>query len=236
MDEATRITPERRLDPAEGLPGGAILMRPPDARAMFVFAHGAGAGPGHWFMRDVAHALAGRAVATVRFAFPFMDAGRRRPDAPAVAHAAIRAAVGAATRAAGDVPTFAGGKSFGGRMTSQAQAADPLRGVRGLVFLGFPLHLAGKPAVARAAHLVDVRVPMLFVQGTRDALADPDLIRGVCDGLSDRATLQVIADADHGFEAPARARRPRETIVNEIADAAARWMRALAASQTPGSA
>lgn len=234
MNDERAAEQEIRIAAGEASECSAIVLRPPDARAVYVFAHGAGAGPRHWFMQDVAQALGRRAIATVRFAFPFMEAGRKRPDAPAVAHAAVRAAVRAASEVMGDLPVFAGGKSFGGRMTSQAQAIEALPGVRGLVFLGFPLHPARAPSIARAAHLDGVRRPMLFVQGARDALADLDLMREVCESLYDRAFLHVVADADHGFEAPARARRPRDAIIDEIADVASRWMLSQASSDGCG--
>lgn len=177
------------------------LQAPADAHACYVFAHGAGAGMHHPFMAKVADGLATRGIATLRYQFPYMERGSRRPDVPRVAHAAVRAAVVEAARRLPELPLFAGGKSFGGRMTSQAQAVGLLPQVRGLVFLGFPLHPAGKPSDERAAHLFDVDVPMLFLQGTRDELADSALLRALVDRLGARA---VLADADHSFHVPAR--------------------------------
>jgi predicted alpha/beta-hydrolase family hydrolase len=188
-----------------------------------VLAHGAGAGMAHPFMASVAAGLAERGIATLRYQFPYMEGGSKRPDPPALAQATVRAAVAAAARVAPDLPLIAGGKSFGGRMTSQAQAAAPLAGVRGLAFLGFPLHPANKPSEARAKHLADVAVPMLFLQGTRDALADLALLRPVVDGLSPRATLVLFDDADHSFHVPARTGRKDADIRREMLDAFAAW-------------
>jgi predicted alpha/beta-hydrolase family hydrolase len=180
----------------------------------------------HRAMAAIADGLLSLGVATLRYQFPYMEAGRKRVDAPAAAHAAVRAAVAAARERADGLPLFAGGKSFGGRMTSQAQAQAPLDDVRGLVFFAFPLHPAGKPAVERAAHLSEVAVPMLFVQGDKDALADPGLLRGVIAGLGARATLQLIEDADHSFHVPAKTgRKDAEVLAEALADAAA-WMAA----------
>jgi hypothetical protein len=180
------------------------LLRPDDAKALYVFAHGAGAGMTHKAMEANARALAERGVATLRYQFPYMEKGSKRVDPPRVAHAAVRAAVAEAARLAPNLPLFAGGRSFGGRMTSQAQALDPLSGVRGLAFLGFPLHPAGKPGIERAEHLAEVQVPMLFVSGDRDALAEMDLLRPVVAGLGDEATLHVVAGADHSFRVAAK--------------------------------
>jgi predicted alpha/beta-hydrolase family hydrolase len=177
----------------------ALLQRPPDARACYVFAHGAGAGMTHPFMTAVADQLEKRGIATLRFQFPYMERGSKRPDSPRAAHAAVRAAVAEACRLAPSLPLIAGGKSFGGRMTSQAQAAVPLRGVRGLAFLGFPLHAAGEPSDERAAHLFDVHVPMLFLQGSKDALADLALLTPVVERLGARAALHVVHGAGHSF-------------------------------------
>jgi predicted alpha/beta-hydrolase family hydrolase len=211
------------------LPDGsvcALLTTPASPRACYVFAHGAGAGMHHHFMADVSDALAAREIATLRYQFPFMEAGSKRPDAPAVAQAAVRAAVQAASAALPGVPLVAGGKSFGGRMTSQAQAAAPLGGVQGLVFVGFPLHPAGKPSSERAKHLSDVRLPMLFLQGTRDALADMALMRACVDGLGERAHMHVVDGADHAFHVLARSGRKDADVVNELADAIAAWIAA----------
>jgi predicted alpha/beta-hydrolase family hydrolase len=200
-----------------------LLERPAEARCCYVLAHGAGAGMAHPFMASVAAGLAERGIATLRYQFPYMEGGSKRPDPPALAQATVRAAVAAAARVAPDLPLIAGGKSFGGRMTSQAQAAAPLAGVRGLAFLGFPLHPANKPSEARAKHLADVAVPMLFLQGTRDALADLALLRPVVDGLSPRATLVLFDDADHSFHVPARTGRKDADIRREMLDAFAAW-------------
>jgi uncharacterized protein len=206
-----------------------LLQVPRDARACYVFAHGAGAGMTHPFMTAVADALAARGVATLRYQFPYMEQGSKRPDVPKVAHAAVRAAVAEASRLLPGVALFAGGKSFGGRMTSQAQAVSALAGVRGLVFTGFPLHPAGKPSDERAAHLFDVRIPMLFLQGTRDDLADLELLRPLVERLGPRATLLLFADADHSFHVPARAGRKDAEVVAEMSDAIAAWVGAVAA-------
>lgn len=176
----------------------ALLQIPPRARACYVFAHGAGAGMTHPFMAAVADQLEQRGIATLRFQFPYMERGSKRPDSPRVTHGAVRAAVGEASRRAPALPLVAGGKSFGGRMTSQAQAASPLPGVRGLVFLGFPLHPAGKPATERGEHLFDVKLPLLFVQGERDALAEPRLLRSLVEQLGPLASLHIVPGG-HSF-------------------------------------
>lgn len=201
----------------------ALCMTPPDAIAGYVFAHGAGAGMAQPFMASLAEALAQRRVATLRYQFPFMEQGSKRPDAPAVAQAAVRAAVAEARHQWPALPLFVGGKSFGGRMSSQAQAALPMEGVRGLVFVGFPLHAAGKPGIARAAHLAAVQVPMLFLQGTRDALADLTLLREVLAPLGERATLSVEDDADHAFHVRVRSGRTDAQVLVSLADTMAAW-------------
>src|SRR6202048_2103136 len=185
----------------------ALLIRPPQARACFVFAHGAGAGMTHPFMEAVAAGLGERGVATLRYQFPYMEKASKRPDPPGIAQAAVRAAVAEAGRHCVDLRLIAGGKSFGGRMPSQAQAATPLAGVRGLAFLGFPLHPAGKPSSDRAEHLADVHVPMLFLQGTRDSLAEVALLKPVVERLGPLATLHLADGADHSFHVLARAGR-----------------------------
>jgi len=195
------------------------------ASACLVLAHGAGAGMTHRSMTAIADGLAERGVATLRFQFPYMERGSKRPDPPGIAQATIRAAVGEALRRAGGLPLFAGGRSFGGRMTSQAQAEEPLPHVRGLVFFAFPLHPAGKPSVSRADHLRQVAVPMLFLQGTRDALAEPDLLRPMVARLGPLATLQLAPDADHAFHVPSRSGRKDSDVLAELLDAAAAWMR-----------
>jgi len=208
----------------DGMRVSGLLQRPDRARACYVLAHGAGAGMTHPFMAVVAAELAERGIATLRYQFPYMEKRARRPDPPPLAHAAVRAAVATARRLLPGVALIAGGKSFGGRMTSQAQATAPLPGVRGLAFLGFPLHPAGKPSRDRAKHLFDVRVPMLFLQGTRDALAALDELEPLCRSLGDRATLTLFADADHSFHVPARSGRKDAVVRGEMLDALAAWI------------
>jgi len=195
MNEAADV----RIDLADAGAVSGLLNAPDAMRALYVLGHGAGAGMRHAFMEQIASDLAARGIGTLRYQFPYMEKGGRRPDRPAVAHATIRAAVAQARVLAPGVPLFAGGKSFGGRMTSQAEAAEPL-GVGGLIFLGFPLHPAGKPGIDRADHLSDIDVPMLFLQGTRDTLANLDLLRPVLDKLGHKAALEVIEDGDHSFK------------------------------------
>lgn len=206
----------------------ALLLQPPAARACFVFAHGAGAGMTHAFMEQVAAGLCDRGIATLRFQFPYMEKGSKRPDAPAIAHAAVRAAVAEAARCCPGLALFAGGKSFGGRMTSQAQAIAPLAGVRGLAFLGFPLHPAGKPSEARAKHLGEVDVPMLFIQGTRDQLAELALLETVVKRLGPSATLHPVAEADHSFHVLVRSGRNDREVMREVVDTLAAWIGAAA--------
>ncbi|MGB6394981.1 MAG: alpha/beta family hydrolase [Bradyrhizobium sp.] len=205
----------------------ALLIQPKDARACFVFAHGAGAGMTHSFMEQAAAGLAGRGIATLRYQFPYMEKASKRPDSPVIAHAAVRAAVAEAARKCPGLPLVAGGKSFGGRMTSQAQAKAPLAGVRGLVFFGFPLHPAGKPSTDRADHLTEVDVPMLFLQGTNDKLAEMQLLKPVVERLKPLAILHVIEAADHSFHVPARSGRNDREVMNEILDALAAWVAAI---------
>jgi hypothetical protein len=206
----------------------ALIDAPAGARACFVLAHGAGAGMTHPSMAAVAAGLSERGVAALRYQFPFMEAGARRPDPPAVAHAAVRAAVAEAARRLPGLKLVAGGRSFGGRMTSQAQAAAALPGVRGLAFLAFPLHQAGRPSNERARHLSDVHIPMLFLQGTRDALADLSEMQAVAARLGGRATLRLWQDADHSFKVPARSGRTEAEVRAEILDALAAWIESLA--------
>ena len=208
----------------DGTAVSALLDRPAQPLACYVFAHGAGAGMEHAFMGAMARGLAERRVATVRFQFPFMEQGSRRPDTPAVAQAAVRAAVAEASRRVPGVPLFAGGKSFGGRMTSQAQALAPMPSVRGLVFVGFPLHPAGKPSTTRATHLAQVDVPMLFLQGTRDALADLALVEAQAAQLGPRATLHVVDGADHAFHVLVRSGRTDAQVLEELLETTVRWM------------
>jgi predicted alpha/beta-hydrolase family hydrolase len=202
----------------------ALLNRPAQARACFVFAHGAGAGMTHSFMETVAGGLCERGIATLRYQFPYMEKGSKRPDPPAIAHAAARAAVAEAGQRCAGLPLIAGGKSFGGRMTSQAQAAAPLEGVGGLAFLGFPLHPAGKPSSDRAKHLADVHIPMLFLQGTRDTLAEVALLEPVVERLGPSATLHLVDGADHSFHVLARSGRNDRDVMNEILDAFSAWV------------
>jgi len=201
-----------------------LWLAPKNARACLVLAHGAGAGMAHPSMAAIAEGLEERGVATLRFQFPYMERGSKRVDSPRVAHAAVRAAVSEARRRAGTLPLFAGGKSFGGRMTSQTQAEAPLEDVRGLVFFGFPLHPAGAPSVERAAHLKDVGIAMLFLQGSSDALADVSLMRPAVAALGRRATLRLFADADHSFHVTKRSGRTNAAVMGEALDVAAEWM------------
>jgi uncharacterized protein len=210
VDDATRVS--------------ALLLVPARARACYVLAHGAGAGMSHPFMAAVARELAEREVATLRYQFPYMEKGGKRPDPPRLAHATVRAAVAETARRLPQLPLIAGGKSFGGRMTSQAQSITPLPKVRGLAFLGFPLHLPKQPSSERGKHLFDVRVPMLFLQGTRDALAALDQIEPVCQKLGERATLMLFENADHSFHVPARSGRTDAQLRGEILDALASWI------------
>ena len=205
----------------------ALLIRPVEARACFVFAHGAGAGMAHPFMEIVAQGLSERGVATLRYQFPYMEKGSKRPDSPDVAHAAVRAAVAEAARCCAGLRLIAGGKSFGGRMTSQAQAMSPLPGVDGLAFFGFPLHPAGKPSSDRARPLADIRVPMLFMQGTRDNLAELSLLEPVVKSLGPSAALHRVEGADHSFHVLARSGRNDREVMGEILDAFAGWIGAI---------
>ncbi len=212
-----------------------LLHWPPDTRACYVMAHGAGAGMAHPFMASFANHLAEHGVATFRYQFPYMERGSKRPDSPKLAHATVRAAVAAILRLKPGVALFAGGKSFGGRMTSQAQAASPLPGVQGLVFVGFPLHPPGQPSDERAAHLAKVQVPMLFLQGTRDEFADLQLLTAVVERLGSRATLKLFEDADHSFHVPARTGHKDSQVMLELASATAAWIAATAmAPETRG--
>jgi uncharacterized protein len=201
-----------------------LLLVPVRASTCFVFAHGAGAGMTHPFMTAIANGLAARGIATLRYQFPYMEKGSKRPDPPPIAHATVRAAVTEARRQLPELPLIAGGKSFGGRMTSQAQALSPLDGVAGLAFLGFPLHPAKRPSRDRANHLSDVKIPMLFLQGTRDALAELTELEPVCEALGSRATLKLFADADHSFHVPARSGRTDADVRIEMLDTFAKWI------------
>jgi uncharacterized protein len=218
------------LDDAQSVSG--LLLAPAGARACYVMAHGAGAGMAHPFMAAIANELAERGIATLRYQFPYMERGSKRPDTPRLAQATVRAAVAEASRLLPRLALVAGGKSFGGRMTSQAQAAAPLSGVRGLVFLGFPLHPAGKPSDERGKHLHDVRIPMLFLQGTRDELAQLQLLQALVDDLGARATLKLFQDADHSFHVPARTGRKDADVRADMLDASAQWITSIC-SQSP---
>ena len=207
----------------EAEPVSALLCVPADAHACFVFAHGAGAGMEHAFMAAMAEALAERGVATLRYQFPYMERGSKRPDPPRIAHAAVRAAVAEAGRRLPKLPLFAGGKSFGGRMSSQTQAESAMPGVRGLVFVGFPLHPAGKPSQERAAHLLKVDCRMLFLQGTRDELAELSLLQEVLKPLGERATLRIFDDADHSFHVRARSGQTDDQVRAAMVEAMVQW-------------
>jgi hypothetical protein len=201
-----------------------LLIRPDDAKVLYLFAHGAGVGMLHPSMEMNARGLAERGIATLRYQFPYMERGGGRPDPPRVAHATVRAAIATADGIASDLPRFAGGRSYGGRMTSQAQALEPLSGVRGLAFLGFPLHPAGAPSIERADHLSQVHIPMLFVSGDRDALAEVDRLKSVVASLGDRATLHLVEHADHGLRVPVKCGRTPAEAQAEALDAVADWM------------
>ncbi len=206
----------------------ALLQRPPGARACFIFAHGAGAGMTHPFVETVATGLYDRGIATLRYQFLYMEKGSRRPDAPATAHAAVRAAVAEAARCCAGLTLFAGGKSFGGRMTSQAQAIAPLAGVHGLAFLGFPLHPVGKPSDTRAKHLGNVHIPMLFIQGTRDKLAELSLLEPLVKRLGASASLHLVTEADHSFHVPARSGSSDREVMTGIVAKLSDWIGATA--------
>ena len=206
----------------------ALLRRPGEARSLLVFGHGAGAGMRHRFMQDMSVCLAGAGIATLRYQFPYMEAGSRRPDARAILLATVRAAVDAARAAAPDLPLLAGGKSMGGRMSSLAAAEAPLPGVRGLVFFGFPLQPAGRPSTERAEHLERVGLPLLFLQGDRDRLAELDLLRPICARLGARATLHVVPTADHGFHVLKSLARSDAEVLGHLAHQVATWAATLA--------
>lgn len=229
-EEAGAAVAELRIPVADAGDVSALLLEPPDSTALLVLGHGAGAGMRHRFMEEIAAVLAARHIATFRYQFPYMEAGRRAPDRAPRLVATVRAAVETAVRLAetNDLLVFAGGKSMGGRMTSTAAAEAPLAGVRGLVFFGFPLHAAGKPSTDRGDHLADVGLPMLFLQGSRDRLAELDLLRPVLDGLEPAPTLHVIDEADHGFHVPKRSGRTDADVIDELAGVSAAWMAGLA--------
>ena len=223
MTSTTRLT----LNVDSHLSVSAILVEPTRSCACYVFAHGAGAGMNHAFMETAAAELATRSIATLRFNFPYMEQASGRPDRPSICHATVSAAVKAAASRLPDVPLVAGGKSFGGRMTSQAQAAGLLPRVHGLVFFGFPLHAAGKPDVIRAQHLFEVSVPLLFLQGTRDRLADLDSLKSLAASLGPKATLFLVEEADHSFHVPVRTGRDDRQVLTSIIDAFDSWLKAL---------
>lgn len=212
-----------RIEVAEGNEVEGLLDRPGDARALLVLAHGAGAPMRHVFLAGLTARLAARRVAVLRYAFPYAQRGARAPDKPPVLMATVRAAVAAGADLVPGLPLFAGGKSMGGRMTSQAVAQAPPPRVRGLVFVGFPLHAAGRPSTGRAVHLAEVSVPMLFLQGTRDTLADLTLLRPLVEPLA-HATMHVVEDADHGFHVRKSSGRTDAQVLDELADVTAAWM------------
>jgi hypothetical protein len=222
-------TQELDIEVGEADSISAILLRPTNAQACFVFAHGAGAGMAHAFMEAVAAGLCERDVATLRYQFPYMQKGSRRPDPPSIAQATVRAAAAEARRRCPGLPLVAGGKSFGGRMTSQAQAVAPLEDVHGLAFLGFPLHPAGKPSSDRAKHLAHIDVPMLFIQGTRDHLAELRLLEPAVEDLGPSATLHLVKEADHSFHVLVRSGRNDREVMEEILNAFAAWIGAIKA-------
>ena len=204
----------------------ALLVRPKNARWLLALAHGAGAGMTHPFMENLSDELSAVAIATFRYQFPYMEQRRHVPDAPAVLTATVVAAVQAAKKAAPDLPILAGGKSMGGRMTSQS-AQHPLDGVQGLIFFGFPLHPPNRPGTKRADHLAQVTVPMLFLQGTRDTFADLKLLRPICAELGERATLHVIESADHSFHVLKSSKRTDADVLRELAETTASWAKSV---------
>ncbi len=222
---------ELTIEIGENVRVSALLNLPARSMACYVFAHGAGAGMEHPSMTSIAEELATLGIATLRYQFPYMQNRSKRPDPPAVCHATVRAAVAQAARLAPGIPLFAGGRSFGGRMTSQAQALSPLPHVKGLLFLAFPLHPAKKPATERAKHLVDVQIPMLFLQGTRDELASLDLLQPLVEKLGERATLKLAQDADHSFHVPAKSGRKDADVRRELLQHASEWMRKVIANE-----
>ena len=218
------IRPQAVAITIDGSKVSGLLQVPRKARFCYVLAHGAGAGVAHPFMAAIADGLGERGIATLRYQFPYMEQGRKRPDAPKLAQATVSAAVAEASLLLPDFALVAGGKSFGGRMTSQAQAISPLPGVRGLVFLGFPLHPAGHPSNERGDHLFEIKVPMLFLQGTRDALADTEFVKALVKRLGKPATLKLFQDADHSFHVSARSGRNDEEVRAKMLDELAAWL------------
>lgn len=219
---ANAVGRDVQITVGEGSVSG-LLIAPKDARACYVLAHGAGAGMKHPFMAGVAQGLAERGIASLRYQFPYMERGSKRPDSAKAAQETVRAAVAKAASLLPTLPLFAGGKSYGGRMTSQAQAETPLEGIRGLAFLGFPLHAPGQSSATRAEHLAQVKIPMLFLQGTRDDLAHLDHLKPVIAGLGPRATLKLFENADHSFRVPAKSGRSNSEVMTELPDALANW-------------
>jgi predicted alpha/beta-hydrolase family hydrolase len=201
----------------------AAMLVPQKARALFVMAHGAGAGMRHPFMEALARSFAASRIATLRYQFPYMEKGSKRPDSPAVLTSTVRAAIAAASEHNSGLPLFAAGKSMGGRMTSLAEASEPLPNVAGLVFFGFPLHAAGKPSSERGAHLFEVAKPMLFLQGSRDGLADLQLLKPLCDKLGRRAELFVVEGGDHSFHMLKRSGRSDGQMIEVLAQTVASW-------------
>jgi predicted alpha/beta-hydrolase family hydrolase len=222
MAEAKSLTIE-----AAGQRVSALLTAPAGARAIYVVGHGAGVGMHHTFMQAVADGLAERGIATLRYQFPYMERGDKRPDPPKIAQATVRAAVEEAARAAPGLALFAGGKSYGGRMTSQAQAAEPLAGVKGIAFLGFPLHPPGQPSEARSEHLFNVKIPMLFLQGTRDKLADLALLKPIVERIGPAATLGTFEGVDHSFHVPKGSGKTDAGVMRDLLDALAQWIQRL---------
>ena len=222
MESSEPVPVEIDTTPAGGISG--LLLQPPAANALLVLAHGAGAGMHHAFMGGISRALAAAGIATLRYQFPYMAAGRRRPDPRPLLMATVRAAVASGRELAPGVPLLAGGKSMGGRMTSQAAAEAALAGVRGLVFLGFPLHPAGRPGTERADHLAALDLPLLFLQGERDRLCDLGLLRPILERLAAPATLHVVPDADHGFHLPKRSGRSDAEVLADLARMVAAWV------------
>ena len=217
---------EGRINVSSGVEVSTLLLLPARPRGLYVLAHGAGAGMRHSFMESIAQRLAGQGIGTLRYQFPYTEQGGRRPDPEPVLLATVRAAIAAGREAAGDLPIIAGGKSMGGRMTSRAAAAEPLPGVSGIAFLGFPLHPAGQPGVSRADHLAKVDLPLLFLQGTRDTLAELTLLRPIVERLGARATLRIIEHADHMFHVLKRSGRTDDQVLDELAMAVAEWLEA----------
>jgi predicted alpha/beta-hydrolase family hydrolase len=217
---------ERAVTLPDGSTVSALWQKPKDAEAVLVLAHGAGAGMAHKHMAATADGLEARGIAVLRYNFAYMERGSKRPDNPPLAHAAVRAAIAHAGKLAGDLPLFAGGRSFGARMTSQAQALDPLPGVAGLVYFAWPLHPPGKAGVERAEHLAAVKVPMLFLQGSKDEFAETPLLQSTVKSLGKRAKLHLVDHADHSFHVPAKSGRRDAEVMDEILDVAVKWMSA----------